>query len=131
MGTNVFSDTLKNTVFFGTQCFIGYLFFSFSEGEDFLYYIGWIITIIPLVVCSLTFFTSGIAFITFPLTLHLYFDKVTNKLDKLFLDLASFLGVVFNFGIGLYAYQIIREFGYTSLPLFEPMGISLISNYSN
>ena len=126
MGTNVFSDTIKNTAFFGAQCFIGYLFFSFSEGEGFFYYIGWIITIIPLIVGCLTCFTSGISFITFPLTLHLYFDKETNKLDKLFLDLASFFGVVFNFGIGLYAYQIIREFGYTSLPLFEPMGISFI-----
>jgi len=126
MGTNVFSDTLKNTVFFGIQCFIGYLFFSFSEGEGFLYYIGWVITIIPLIVGCLTCFTSSIAFITFPLTMSQYFDKETNKTDKFMLDFASFLGVVFNFGIGLYAYQIIRAFGYKSLPLFEPMGINFI-----
>ena len=74
---------------------------------------------------------SGFGTNSYAKALDNYIDKVTNKLDKLFLDLASFLGVVFNFGIGLYAYQIIREFGYTSLPLFEPMGISLISNYSN
>ena len=131
MGYVVLVETIKNGIYFAIMSAGGLLIFTFSDGNDFLFYLGWIVTVIPMVVCLLTLLTTGLAFLTLPITLPLYFHKGTDKSDKFFLDLSSLLSVLANLGIALYGYQILTQFGSIDLPIFEPFDIKFsVKNFS-
>ena len=78
--------------------------------------------ILSLSVRFLSIINTFIALITFPLSIPLYFDKNTDKIDKLFFDLSTLVGTIVCVSITLASYQILQQYGLIGLPEFYPFG---------
>ena len=132
-GIAILFDQVKNGIFYGIGLTLADLVFLFSDGSGALFFIAWIVAVGIGVIIFLSIPQVVLSLITFLITILLYFDAMTNKVDKFFFYFSTLVGAIINLGILLATYQILQQYGQLGLleffPFENPFGIHNFAYY--
>ena len=121
-GQKILFDQIKNGIFYGVGIAVCGLIFLFSDGGGFLFLIAWFLTSVIGILAFLSAFNTIFALALLPISIPLYFDKSSDKLDRFYFDLSTIVGTAVNLGVLLAAYQTIQQYGKLNIPEFFPFG---------